>query len=110
MLKCKRGDIWVIDLGNHKVGSEQAGCRPCIVVQNNKGNAFSTTTIVCPITSKSKPSLPTHVELDVLEYVSTILCEQIIVVSKDRFKKFLTNIDDMRTIDMALKNSLGLGE
>ena len=32
------------------IGSEQGGIRPVVIIQNNTGNRFSTTTIVAPIT------------------------------------------------------------
>ena len=35
------------------IGSEQGGIRPVVIIQNNTGNRFSTTTIVAPITTKS---------------------------------------------------------
>ena len=34
------------------IGSEQGGIRPVVIIQNNTGNRFSTTTIVAPITTK----------------------------------------------------------
>ena len=43
------------------IGSEQGGIRPVVIIQNNTGNRFSTTTIVAPITTKlGKAYLPTH--------------------------------------------------
>ena len=46
-----RGEIYYADL-SPVVGSEQGGYRPVLIVQNNKGNRFSTTVIVAPISSK----------------------------------------------------------
>lgn len=40
-----RGDIYYADL-SPVIGSEQGGIRPVLVLQNNKGNKFSTTVIV----------------------------------------------------------------
>ena len=48
-----RGEIYLIDLSN-QIGSEQSGVRPAVVVQNETGNMFSPTTIICPLTSKTK--------------------------------------------------------
>ena len=42
-----RGDIYYADL-SPVIGSEQGGIRPVLVLQNNKGNKFSTTVIVAP--------------------------------------------------------------
>ena len=43
-----RGDIYLVNLTD-QVGSEQSGVRPAVVVQNELGNAYSPTTIVCPL-------------------------------------------------------------
>ena len=82
----KRGDLYYVDLGDG-IGSEQCGLRPAVIVQNDKGNRFSTTVIVAPLTSKAKKLMPTHVTLENnedLPKTSTVLLEQIrIVESKD---------------------------
>ena len=44
-----RGDILLVNFGN-PTGSEQGGVRPAIVVQNDKGNKYSPTVQVAPIT------------------------------------------------------------
>ena len=70
-----RGDIYYADL-SPVIGSEQGGIRPVLVLQNNKGNKFSTTVIVAPISSKlTKNPIPTHVIIrcDSLEKKSVIL-------------------------------------
>ena len=55
----KRGEIYYADL-SPVVGSEQGGIRPVLILQNDTGNKFSSTTIVAPITSvpKKNHSLP----------------------------------------------------
>ena len=47
-----RGDILYAELGA-AVGSEQAGFRPVVVVQNDVGNRYSPTVIVAPMTSNT---------------------------------------------------------
>lgn len=56
-----RGDIYLADLGTN-VGSEQSGCRPVLVLQNDVGNHFAPTLIVAPITSRCRKKVgqPTH--------------------------------------------------
>ena len=46
----RRYDIVQADLGK-AVGSEQAGIRPVLIVQNDQGNKFSNTTIIIPLRS-----------------------------------------------------------
>ena len=49
-MSIRRGQlIWVDFIGG--VGSCQRGRRPAVVIQNDVGNRFSTTTTVIPITS-----------------------------------------------------------
>ena len=49
----KRGDVYFASLG-YKIGSEQGGYRPVVIIQNNKGNTFSPTVLVACITKKNK--------------------------------------------------------
>lgn len=60
----RRGDIYLVDLGSH-YGSEQGGCRPVLLIQNNVGNYYGPTLIVAPITSRfaKKANQPTHLRL-----------------------------------------------
>ncbi len=52
----RRGEIWEFDLGEPR-GREQAGARPCLVVSTDLMNksAFATV-IVCPITTRHRPT------------------------------------------------------
>ena len=47
----RRGDVYYADL-SPVVGSEQGGVRPVVVVQNDKGNRYSKTIIVAPISKR----------------------------------------------------------
>ena len=96
-MEIRKGDIWLVDL-NGRVGSEQGGIRPCLIVQNNIGNSVSSTTIVCPITKAVKNYTLTHVDVQLL-HPSTILCEQITVIDKARLKR---KIDSVTLDTMAL--------
>ena len=89
-MEIKRFDILMCNLGE-TIGSEQGGKRPVVVIQNNIGNAKSTTTIVMPLsknTSKN-PTQPTHTllfknEENGLKEDSIVLGEQIRVISNQR--------------------------
>lgn len=89
----KRGEIYYADL-RPVVGSEQGGIRPVLIIQNDIGNKYSPTTMIATLTSKSKPSLPTHVlihkdEVNGLESDSTLELEQIRTIDKRRIKGFI---------------------
>ena len=108
----KRGDVYYADL-SPIVGSEQGGVRPVVIVQNDKGNRYSKTVIIAPISKKmSKPPIPTHVIFsdEALSYVSMILCEQLRTIDKKRLRQKVTHLSSeiMEQVDQALKVSLGL--
>lgn len=50
MDEVKRGELYYADL-SPVVGSEQGGIRPVLILQNDKTNKNSTTTIVAAMTS-----------------------------------------------------------
>ena len=94
----KWGDILFINFGD-AYGSEQGGIRPALVVQNNVGNTYSPTTIVCAVTSQHKKALPTHLEITPsesgLSENSFILFEQIRTIDKSRVIKKVGNISQI---------------
>ena len=108
----RRGDVYYADLAG-SVGSEQGGLRPVVVIQNDKGNRFSPTLIVAPISSRlTKPPIPTHVILpaDSLEKASIVLLEQIRTIDKQRLGQWVCTVDrkTWQAIDEDLCVSLGL--
>ena len=112
--KYYRGDIYLVDLGTN-VGSEQGGCRPVLVLQNNVGNRYAPTLIVAPISSHfwKKADQPTHCILDGIQKLncpSVLLAEQIITVDKSRVAKYLGRVplEQMDGVDRAVSVSLGL--
>ena len=111
----RRGEIYLADL-NKQIGSEQSGLRPVVIIQNEVGNTFSPTTIICPITSKNTTkNSPTHVPItpdncDIIK-TSVILCEQIRVVDKTRLVKklgIIKNINILNEINKKLLVSIGV--
>lgn len=120
-IEVKRGDLVFVDFGNkwETKGSEQYGMRPAVVIQNDMGNKFSSTTIVAPITKQvNKTNLPTHVHIGkeylcemADSYDSMILLEQVKVVGKTRVIRKLNkrlSLDLLEKMDTALMVSLGL--
>lgn len=49
-MNIKRGEIWLADLDPIQ-GTEQAGTRPVLVLQNNRINRFTTTVLALPLTT-----------------------------------------------------------
>lgn len=110
----RRGDIYLVDLGTN-VGSEQGGCRPVLLLQNDVGNHFGPTLIVAPVTSRywKKSKQPTHTLLEGIQNLnspSVVLAEQLLTIDKMRVVKYLGKVpeEQMLAVDRAVKISLGL--
>lgn len=111
-MKIIRGEVHLVNFGQG-FGSEQGGIRPAVVVQNDKGNKYSPTTIVVPVTShQNKARIPTHVKVKgaCLPKKSIALTEQIITIDKKRIVRKMGNVKlkSLLKIGIALVVSLGL--
>jgi mRNA interferase MazF len=98
------------------VGHEQGKSRPCVVVQNDVGNRFASTTIIVPLTGAARVKAPSPIYVPVnmgdggTIKDSCILCDQIRVVDQSRFGKVYGALspETMSNVDTALLVSLGL--
>lgn len=110
-----RGEVYYVNLSPF-LGSEQGGCRPCVVIQNDEGNVHSGTTIVAPMTTQTKKRLPVHVPISpkdrALHSQTIILLEQIRAVDKQRFGNFVCRLSEetMERVDRAIEISLALNK
>lgn len=109
-----RGDIYLVDLGTN-IGSEQGGCRPVLLVQNDIGNHFGPTLIVAPVSSRywKKSKQPTHTLIEGIQNLSSpsvVLTEQLLTIDKVRVMKYLGKVpeDQMQNVNKAVMASLGL--
>ena len=103
----KRGEIYYAEL-SPVIGSEQDGNRPAIILQNDKGNLHSRTTIIAAITSElDKARMPAHVIFTVngMKKKSMVLLEQIRTIDKSRLGNYVGTVDNktMKQIDHAIK-------
>jgi len=110
-----RGMILEVDL-DPVVGHEQGRSRPCIVVQNDAGNRFSSMTIVVPLTDANRVGAPSHIYVLVkkgdggLRKDSIALSDQIRAVDLERVGRVIGVLSPwtMTAVDRALAISLGL--
>lgn len=108
----KRGEIWLVNW-NPARGSEQAGKRPALIIQNNIGNEKSPATIVAAISSTVK-LFPMNVKIEPheseLNLSSIVKTSQILTIDKDRLEKRLGQLDKlkMQEVNAAIKLSLDL--
>lgn len=112
IIQVKRGEIYYANLCPI-VGSEQGGIRPVVILQNNKGNLHSRTTIVAAITGAlNKSNLPTHVifKSDCMKKESMVLLEQIKTIDKSRLGRLIGTMDNkiMKRVDKAILISFGI--
>lgn len=107
-----RGEVWLVNW-NPARGSEQAGMRPALVIQNDIGNEKAPTTIVAAITSTVR-LYPMNVVINPpeggLNRTSLVKTSQILTVSKERLEKRLGRLskDRMNEVDKAIRLSLAL--
>jgi mRNA interferase MazF len=115
MAKPFRGMVVEVSL-DPVVGHEQGRSRPCVVVQNDVGNRFSSTTIIVPLTAAShiKTASPIYVSVKKgdggASKDSYALCDQIRTVDQQRFRTVYGSLapETLSQIDAALLISLGL--
>ncbi len=110
----RRGDIYWVDFSPGR-GSEQAGNRPALVVQNDLGNATSGCTVVAAISSA--PLLkryPFTVALDVgdggLPKAGHVNCAQLLTVDQVRLGERIGSLsaEKMAEVNEALRYELGI--
>lgn len=108
----KRGEIWLVNW-NPARGSEQAGKRPALIIQNDIGNDKASTTIVAAISSSVK-LYPINVKVEPreggLDRTSIVKAGQILTIDNNRLEKRIgqLGIDKMKKVDRAIRLSLDL--
>ncbi len=110
----RRGEIYWLQLTGG-TGSEQAGRRPVLVIQNDIGNRTSPTTIVAAITSQPRLrrypfQVPFTSQESGLRLDGSVLCEQVQTIDQGRLGDLAGALrqEKMREVDVALHYSLGL--
>ena len=101
-MKYLKGTIYYANL-EPKIGSEQGGTRPVIVIQSYKGSKNSPTVVTAPLTKRlnNKPNLVSHINISKfgkLKYDSVVLLEQIRVLDKSRIKNEFIGRANNKTI------------
>lgn len=103
MDELKMFDIIYVDFSDNKIGSEQSGIHPYIIIQNNIGNKHCPTVLGMSLTSVLKKEyMPTHciihkTEQNGLKYDSMLLGETLTQISKERIINKIGSITDEKT-------------
>ena len=113
LIKYPRGAVYWLRDTEPKIGSIQAGSRPCVIISNTTNNVHSSILNVIPITSQVKTELPVHVKIPAVTNNNTgeniVLCEQIRSVDKTQLGDFcgILSPTTMQKIEKALSVQLG---
>ena len=111
-LRYRRGEIWWVNL-DPTVGSETAKKRPCLILQNDVGNARSETTMVAPLLKGAK-AYPFVAIVEVtaengLDETRGIHLEQMRVVDNRRIERKLGTLEDKYWSDIEKAVCIVLG-
>jgi mRNA interferase MazF len=111
-LRYKRGEIWWVNL-DPTVGNETAKRRPCVILQNDVGNARSNTTMVAPLL-KGVKNYPFVVNVEAtanngLDENRGIHLEQMRVVDQQRIDRQLGTLEDKYWPDIERAVGIVLG-
>lgn len=82
----------------------RGGGRPAVIVSNDIGNNAGLVLEVVYLTTQEKKPLPTHVRINSSRYPSTVLCEQIATINKEKVGKYIgqCSMAEMKRIDEAI--------
>ena len=112
--KVKRFEIYLCDFGTIP-GSVRNGIRPALVIQDNRFNDNSPTTIVAAITTAiKKERLPSHIFLGQefgLSKPSMVMLEQIRTVNQSELGAYIGEVSDpylTKILGRGIKKILGL--
>ena len=103
-----QGDIWWIE-PTPKMGSEQRGKRPALILQNDVANQYLKTTIVAIISSSGKVDMPEMVDVSGVEgmkKMSVADFAQVFTIDKMRLIKKIGTFDALRwdEVEQALQS------
>jgi len=109
----KRGELYWVDW-NPARGSEQAGMRPALIVQNDIGNEYGRTVIVATLTTTTKNYeffVPLESGEGGTKRNSAVNTAHLLTIEKNRLGRKLGRISEnsMRRVERALLFSLGMG-
>ena len=103
MDELKMFDVVYADFSDNKIGSEQSGIHPYIIIQNNTGNKYCPTVLGMSLTSVLKKEyMPTHCIIhktkeNGLKKDSMLLGETLTQISKERIINKIGSITNEKT-------------
>ena len=98
-MNIKRYEIYIADL-NPTIGSEINKIRPVVIISQDEMNIFLETVVVCPLTSKLHPLWRTRLQIKCANENAEIAVDQIRTISKQRLKKKLDKLSDIKAAQL----------
>ena len=108
----RRGEVWMVNFNPGRV-SEQRGLRPALVIQNDVGNQYASTTIVAAITSAIRiypVTVPLKQREAGLKKPSMVNLAQILTIDKARLRRRVGVLPPelLNRVDAAIRVSLDI--
>ena len=98
-MNIKRYEIYFADL-NPTVGGEIKKVRPVVIISQDEMNKYLETVVVCPLTSKLHPPWRTRLQIKCANKNAEIAVDQIRTISKQRLKKKLDKLSDIKAAQL----------
>lgn len=104
----KRYDIYYVRLDPSE-GSEMAKTRPAVIVSLDILNGLLPTVVVCPLTSRQRPTWRSRLQVKVANRNADVCVEQIRTVSKLRLGKRIASLSagDAKTLRLLISEMYG---
>ena len=94
-MNIKRYEIYYADL-NPTIGSEIKKVRPVVIISQDEMNKYLETVVVCPLTSKLHPKWRTRLQIKCANKKAEIAIDQIRTISKQRLKKKIDKLSEIK--------------
>ena len=98
-MNIKRYEIYFADL-SPTIGGEIKKVRPVVIVSQDEMNKYLETVVVCPLTSKLHPLWRTRLQIKCANQNAEIAVDQIRTISKQRLKKKLDTLSDIKAAQL----------
>ena len=95
----KRYEIYYADL-NPTIGSEIKKIRPVVIISQDEMNKHLETVVVCPLTSKLHSQWRTRLQIKCANKNAEIAVDQIRTISKQRLKKKIDKLSNIKAAQL----------
>lgn len=98
-MNVKRYDIYFADL-NPTMGSEIKKVRPVVVISQDAMNQYLETVVVCPLTTMLHPQWRTRLQVKCQNKNAEIAVDQIRTISKQRLKRKIDQLPEVKAAQL----------